>query len=197
MSSLGLSIPMMEAYQSIISSLSRFCADNERNKIETLAIIICTTKYCFLPYPKMYSDVSEECARFLMATGNAMYSKSVDNRIQFYFDFIKGKQPFGEWIFDEDGFGRNIEVLRAQAAYGDIIFCPSARDDYDECYYSISTNSEFKLMRMLQENVLGTLNVLQLKCNEAQKRRKTRSILVALMWVAIFVASFFFYKAIL
>lgn len=197
MSSLGLSISMMEAYQSIISSLSMFSADSERNKIETLAIIICTTKYCFFTLPKMYADVSEECARFLMASGNAMYSKAVDNRIQFYFDFIKGKQPYGEWIFDEDGFGRNMELLRAQAAYGDIIFCPSACDDYDECYYSISTNAEFKLMRILQENVLGSLNVLQLKCYEAQKRRRTRSILFALMWVAIFVVSFFFYKAIL
>lgn len=197
MSNLGLSIPMMEAYQSIVSALSTFYADTESNKIDTLAIVICTTKYCFLQFPNMYPQVSEECARFLVNSGNALFGKAVDSRIQFYSDFIRGKQPYGEWIFDDDGFGRDNELLRAQAAYGDIVFYPPARDSYDECQYAIFTDTEFRFMRMLQERVLGSLNVLCLKCYEAQKRKRNKTVLNVIIWVLIFIVSFFFYKSII
>lgn len=197
MSNLGLSITMMEAYQNIVSALSTFHADSESNKIDTLAIIICTTKYCFFQFPDMYAQVREECAKFLLHSGYALLSRSVDSRIHFYSEFINGKQPYGEWLFNEDGFGRDNALLRAQAAYGDIIFDPTSRDSYDDCQYSILTDSEFRFMRMLQDRVLGVLHILQLKCYEAQKRKKHKTILYVIMIVLVFIVSFFIFKTIL
>lgn len=190
MSRLIISEHMLQAYQSMIQGLSRFGMDDEENKIDTAAIIISLTMYTFSHKDSYRQNVISQCKQFVLLAFQSHNFDAIKKRMAFYLEFINGKQPYGSWLFGSDRYGRHSDVLRAQAAYGDILLDPYARDDYSQCRYIEFDQFSHRFIVALHEEITGALNLMLMKYKNMLSNKRFSLKSVILIALAIIVVCF-------
>lgn len=99
--------------------------------------------------PLMYviSDIAvitaKEDREFVSTVFKVWYQYSIDERtsinqevfterVNFYAEFVRGKEPRYDWLFNEKPDWADNGILRCCAAFGDIIFNHNCVDNYDK-----------------------------------------------------------------
>lgn len=113
--------------QDILAGSYRAYGDSDT---ETLAVLGAISSYLF---SRNHAQLDTAARGFELCVSSIEEIENLNNlstRMTFYQGFIAGRQPIGQWLFTGN-YGRDQAIMRAIAAYGDVLFDPFARINYD------------------------------------------------------------------